>query len=134
MSQAPGWDAIEKTVHSVHPGAVPIHFGGNATLPNQGIWGINAYPMEDYWLLVTFGLSELYEKLSDDPSTSGWGFELTIRPIRTEDQPPPWALRLLQTLGQAVHSTGRPFGNGHRLDPGGPSLDRTTRDFAQSRS
>jgi hypothetical protein len=120
VSEAPGWDAIEQAVDSVHPGAVPIHFGGETTLPNQGIWGVNAYRIEDHWLMVTFGLSELFEKLSEEQSTSGWGFELTIRPVRTDGEPPQWALQLLQALGRAVYSTGRSFGDGHRLDPGGP--------------
>jgi Suppressor of fused protein (SUFU) len=120
VDEAPGWDAIARAVEAAHPGVTPIHFGSDATLPNQGIWGISAYPIDDHWLAVTLGLSELYEKVSDDPSTSGWGIELTIRPLRTDDQPPQWALRLLRALGGAIHSTGRPFADGHRLDPGGP--------------
>ncbi len=121
VSEAPGWHAIERAIASVHPGVTPIHFGGEAdALPNQGVWGINAYPLEGHWLIVTLGLTELFEKRSDDPSTSGWGFELTIRALLTGDQPPQWALQLLQALGRAVYSTGRPFGDGHRLDPGEP--------------
>jgi hypothetical protein len=120
VSEAPGWDAIERAVSAVHPGAVPIHFGNDATLPNQGIVGISAYPLDDHWLVVSFGLSELFEKGNDDPSTSGWGIELTIRPIRIDEQPPRWALNLIEALGRSVYSTGRAFGNAHRLDPGGP--------------
>src|SRR4051794_16930910 len=28
VSEAPGWDAIERAIASVHPGVTPIHFGG----------------------------------------------------------------------------------------------------------
>ncbi|SIR95361.1 Suppressor of fused protein (SUFU) [Micromonospora avicenniae] len=76
--------------------------------------------MNDYWLLVTFGLTELFSKTSDDAAVSGWGFELTMRLPATEAQPPNWALRLLQQLGRYVFTTGQPLGDGHRMDPGGP--------------
>jgi hypothetical protein len=70
---------------------------------------------------VTFGLTDLFSKSQgDDPEVSGWGFELTMRIPITGDQPPAWALRLLQQLGRYVYSSGRPLAAGHRLDPDGP--------------
>ena len=71
---------------------------------------------------MTFGLSELYEKESEDLEVSGWGFELTMRLPRSsgDEGPPGWALDLLTRLGAYVFSSGSPFGDGHRLDPGGP--------------
>lgn len=45
----------------------------------EGIWGVSAYRLPSHWFVVTYGLSELYTKVSDDPSTSGWGEELTMR-------------------------------------------------------
>lgn len=117
---APGWDAIEAAVARVVPAQQPLHWGTNALPGQDGIYGLSAYRVDDHWLLVTFGLTELFSKDSDDPEVSGWGLELTMRVPATEAQPPTWALRLLQQLGRYVFSTGRPFKDGHRMDPGGP--------------
>ena len=90
-------------------------------LPGQdGVYGISAYRLPGVWFFVTFGLSELYAKESDDPAVSGWGFELTMRTPRkhAEEQPPGWPLTLLRQLGAYVFTNGSPFGPGHRLDPG----------------
>ncbi len=74
------------------------------------------------WFFLTFGLSELFHKETDDPAISGWGFELTMRTPRggDEDQPPQWPLRLLTSLGTYVFSASSPFAAGHRMAPGGP--------------
>lgn len=117
--EAPGWDAIETAVAAVTE-LEPLHWGG-AALPGQdGIYGLNDYPLSGYWLLVTLGLTELFGKQSEDWQVSGWGFELTMRVPAADAQPPTWALRLLHKLGAYVFSSGRPFEPGHRLDPGGP--------------
>jgi hypothetical protein len=88
------------------------------------LYGLSAYRSGGHWLLVTFGMTELFGKDSDDPDVSGWGHELTMRVPRNrddaDDQPPPWTLRLLQQLVSHVFEAGTPFADGHRLDPGGP--------------
>ncbi|WP_328991383.1 suppressor of fused domain protein [Kribbella sp. NBC_01245] len=118
--EAPGWDAIEAAVARVVPAQQPLHWLTN-TLPGQdGIYGLSAYLAGGHWLLVTFGLTELFSKESDDLLNSGWGFELTLRVPAAEAEPPVWALRLLQQLGAYVFSAGQPFDHGHRMDPGGP--------------
>lgn len=118
--EAPGWDAIEAAVARVLPAQQPLHWGTN-TLPGEdGIYGLSAYSAGGHWLLVTFGLTELFSKNSDDPLISGWGFELTLRVPAGEAEPPAWSLRLLQQLGGYVFSSGQPFDHGHRMDPGGP--------------
>jgi hypothetical protein len=118
---ARGWDAIEAAVAQAVSDRSPLHWGTN-TLPGQGgIYGVNAYRDGDHWLLVTFGLTDLYGPTSDgDGDVSGWGFELTMRVPRTHEQPPAWSLNLLDQLGRYVFSSGRPFEPGHRMDPGGP--------------
>lgn len=118
--EAPGWDAIEAAVGRVVPAQQPLHWGTNALPGQDGIYGLSAYRVNDHWLLVTFGLTELFGKNSADPEVSGWGFELTMRVPAGEAQPPAWTLRLLQQLGRYVFGTGRPFEHGHRMDPGGP--------------
>ncbi|MEU4250643.1 suppressor of fused domain protein [Amycolatopsis sp. NPDC026612] len=117
---APGWDAIEAAVAAHVPAQEPLHWGTD-TLPGRGgIYGISAYRGAGHWLLVTFGLTELFAKESDDPGTSGWGFELTMRVPAADGPPGAWTLNLLRQLGRAVFVTGRVFAAGHRLDPGGP--------------
>jgi suppressor of fused-like protein len=80
----------------------------------------------DHWHLVTYGLSELDAKESDDPGRSGWGFELTFRlavgtPNGAADGPEPlWAVDLLTNLAAYVWTSGHPFAAGHQLDLSGP--------------
>jgi hypothetical protein len=116
---AAGWDAIEAAVAAYVPAQEPLHWGTGA-LPGRGVYGISAYRVDGHWLLVTFGLTELFAKESDDPGTSGFGFELTLRVPATGEQPAPWTLTLLDRLGRYVFSTGQVFAAGHRLSPGGP--------------
>ena len=119
--QAPGWDAIEAAVgEHLAPDGDPWHWS-TGVLPGQdGVYGISAYRLPGVWFFITFGLSELYAKESDDPEVSGWGIELTMRTPRkpAEEQPPGWPLTLLRELGAYVFTNGSPFGPGHRLDPG----------------
>lgn len=118
--EAPGWEAIEAAVARVVPAQQPLHWGTN-TLPDQdGIYGLSAYHVDRHWLFVTFGLTELFSKESDEPLISGWGFELTMRVPATQAQPPAWPVRLLEQLGRYIFSAGRAFDHGHRMDPGGP--------------
>jgi hypothetical protein len=117
---APGWDAIEAAVARIVPAQDPLHWGTN-TLPGQdGIYGLSAYRVDQHWLLVTFGLTELFSKESDNPQISGFGFELTMRLPAVEDQPPAWALRLLQQLGRYAFDSEHLLSSGDRMDPGGP--------------
>ena len=78
-----GWDAITELCESVYPTQKnPKHyatlikwcFGGKDPLD-----GISIYDGGDYWHFVTFGLSELYEKETDDKEISGYGMEFTFK-------------------------------------------------------
>ena len=77
---APGWDAITAAAAALHGAAEEVH---RAPVPGPafggGVQGISAYRAPDHWHFVTYGLSELYDKIGDDPTTSGWGYELTLR-------------------------------------------------------
>src|SRR3569833_80157 len=117
--EAPGWDAIEKAVNTRIKDTEPLHWGTDG-LAGQGLYGLSAYRADDAWLLVTFGMTELFGKDSDDPEVSGWGYEFTMRVPRDGDEPPQWALKLLQQLVSYVFDKGEPFADGHRMDPGGP--------------
>jgi hypothetical protein len=71
-----------------------------------------------HWHLVTYGLSELEYKETDDPTVSGWGYELTMRVAGEEE--PLWAVDLLTTLAAYVWTSGHAFAPGHHLDLRGP--------------
>jgi suppressor of fused-like protein len=72
----------------------------------------------DHWHLITYGLSEMDYKETDDPAVSGWGFELTMRLAAGEE--PLWAVDFLNSLAAYVWTGGHPFAVGHHLDLGGP--------------
>ena len=78
-----GWKAIEGAFAQVYPGQedpkhygvlIPWQLGGNDPLD-----GISIYDGGDYWHFVTFGLSELYEKESENLEYSGFGMEFTMK-------------------------------------------------------
>lgn len=80
-----------------------------------------------HWHYISFGLSDLHgdgrvhvvEPLIDGVRTSGIGFELTFRLIKTEnassggtekqDRPPTWPANLLQALARYCFQTGNRF-------------------------
>ena len=82
-TQALGWDAIDNEAKKIYLNQDnPKHyaplikwkFGGNDPLD-----GISVYDSGDYWHFVTYGLSELYEKESEDKEWSGYGMEFTFK-------------------------------------------------------
>lgn len=125
---APGWDAIDEQMVRLYGEQEPKHYG--TVIPysmggNDPLNGISAYKAErpsSHWHMVTYGFSELYEKESGDAEYSGYGFELTSRVARKEDEeePPAWALNLLQNMGRYVFGSGNVFASGDYLDANGP--------------
>ena len=123
---APGWDAIDRWVGGHFGGTqVPHQFSSQTAydldspspLPAITVWQTKA---PEGWLYVTYGLSELFDKTSADPNLSGFGFELSLRiPMppgkNGGSRPPLWPLRLLQSLGRHVLTTGEGFDSGHAL-------------------
>lgn len=126
--EATGWNAIDEQMNRLYGEQEPKHYG--ALIPyslggKDPLQGISAYKAEKpypHWHFVTYGFSELYEKESSDPEYSGYGFELTFRLIRAadEEEPPAWALNLLQNMARYVFSSGNIFASGHYLDANGP--------------
>nr|WP_294403586.1 suppressor of fused domain protein [uncultured Clostridium sp.] len=78
-----GWNAIEEACLKLYPRQTdPKHYG--TLIPwslggNDPLDGISIYDGGDYYHFVTFGLSELYEKESENKEYSGYGFELTVK-------------------------------------------------------
>src|SRR3712207_6048111 len=91
--EAPGWEAIEAVFARLYPGQAPRHWGTVMAQRVQfggpeALDGVSAYAADEpapHWHWVTFGLTELYSKVGDDPDWSGWGFELTMRVPRGPD-------------------------------------------------
>jgi hypothetical protein len=113
---APGWDAIDAALAPVVGSVVPLHWGTDTTIPDQdGIWGVSAYALADHVLYATYGLTELFGKVRDDPTRSGWGAELTMRVPLASDVPT-WPVQLLVQLGGSVFQRATMFEPGGRLD------------------
>lgn len=128
VSDSPGWEAIDAALADLYDDQQPLHWG--ATLPHKmggkdRLDGISAFRAEGerpHWHIVSYGLSELYMKEREDPSTSGFGFELTLRLARApaESAPPRWALDMLQNLARYVYDSGKVLEPGHHLNANGP--------------
>ncbi|BEP94314.1 hypothetical protein GmRootA79_26980 [Acidovorax sp. A79] len=138
---SPGWDAISARLDQLYPGQEPKHFGTLISHMLGGpdpLDGISAWRRTDpvpHWHFVTYGLSELYAKESDDPEVSGYGFELTFRlamepgevAADPNAEPPAWALNFLQNLARYVFQSGNVFRDGHWMTANGPiALERAT--------
>jgi hypothetical protein len=129
----PGADAIDALLARIYGNqeperyaAPPLELGGDGSLQH-----ISAYRVEEprpHWHLVGYGLTELVRKVSADPTTSGRGFELTMRVDRgAEEQAPGWALELVQSLASWAVASGRRFVEGQHMNVQGPlSLDEPT--------
>lgn len=123
-----GWDAIDQELGKIYGEQEPKHYGTMIPYSLGGedpLDGISAYKSETpvpHWHFVTYGFSELYEKELENAEYSGYGFELTFRLVRNEDEeePPAWALNLLQNMGRYVFGSGNVFRSGDYLDANGP--------------
>ncbi|PSJ39617.1 suppressor of fused domain protein [Allosphingosinicella deserti] len=132
---SPGWDAITGALAGLYPDQEPRHFGPviryrlGGPDPLDGFSAWKRLEPVPHWHIVTYGFSELYEKESDDPEVSGFGFELTFRPTcdPAEEEPPMWALDFLQNLARYVFDTGNVFKDGDWMPINGPiTRDRET--------
>lgn len=78
-----GWDAVTAEFERIYPGQKnPKHYGTLIKWRLGGpdpLDGISIYDGGDHWHFVSFGLSELYEKESDDKEYSGYGMEFTFK-------------------------------------------------------
>lgn len=133
-----GWKAIEAACLKMYPGQTnPKHygtiiswrFGGNDPLD-----GISIYDGGDYYHFVTFGLSEIYEKESENKEYSGFGFELTVKLKKDGLDDEEASIRgmcgILQAIARLTFNNGEIFrpdeyiytGKTTGMDPAGKSL------------
>jgi hypothetical protein len=76
--EAPGWDAITAHVERSYPGQTPSHRAMAGTVFGSPLDGLSAYRGPSWWYVVTYGLTELFTKESEETEWSGWGYELTM--------------------------------------------------------
>ena len=78
-----GWDAIDAEFEKVYPGQTnPKHYGTIIKWRLGGkdpLDGISVYDGGNYWHFVGYGLSEIYDKETDNPEISGFGMEFTFK-------------------------------------------------------
>ncbi|WP_173386349.1 suppressor of fused domain protein [Ruminococcus flavefaciens] len=78
-----GWDAITAAFEKLYPDQKdPKHYG--VLIPwelggDDPLTGISIYETGEYYHFVTYGLSEIFEKETDDPEISGYGMEFTLK-------------------------------------------------------
>ncbi len=112
-----GWDAIDAEAKRIYPGQdnpkhyaalIKWRFGGPDPLD-----GISVYDAGDYWHFVTYGLSELYEKESEDKEWSGYGMEFTFKLKKDgyvdEEQEIKCVCGLLQQIAKITFTNGEIF-------------------------
>ncbi len=122
-----GFDAIAEAAQKLYPAQkgiyygtiIPYFLGGGDPLDGVEVWkSEHGIP---HWHYITYGFTELFEKENGNPEESGYGFELTFRLKRgEEEQPPVWPINLLQNLARYVFSSGNVFDSGHHMDCNGP--------------
>ncbi|GAA2328735.1 suppressor of fused domain protein [Dactylosporangium salmoneum] len=125
--EAPGWAAIDAALARLYPGVASRFARGHD--PLEGVAFFPRLEPIPHWHAISYGMSELYGKETDDPEESGWGFEFTFRIARgpAETEPPMWAANFLQNLARYVYQTGNWFEPNHHMDLNGPiALDRDT--------
>ena len=114
-----GWDAITAAFEELYPDQknpkhygvlVPWELGGDDPLT-----GISIYETDEYYHFVTYGLSEIFEKETDDPEISGYGMEFTFRLKRSciapedEDGELRCVCGILQKVARITFSNGELF-------------------------
>ena len=114
---AHGWDAITKEAERIYPGQKdPKHYGALIKWRLGGpdpLDGISIYDGGDYWHFVTYGLSELYEKESEDKEWSGYGMEFTFKlkkdKYENEEMEIKCICGLLQQIARVTFKNGEIF-------------------------
>ena len=77
-----GWNAITDTFLKLYPEQTePRHFAPlfSYRLGGDPLDNISVYESDDFFHFVSYGLSELYEKESENKEYSGYGFEFTLK-------------------------------------------------------
>lgn len=112
-----GWDAITAEFERIYPGQThPKHYGTIIKWilgGNDPLDGVSIYDGGDFWHFVSYGLTELYDKESDDPEVSGYGYELTLKlkkyPFEDEEGELKNIIGILQMIARLTFTKGEIF-------------------------
>ena len=110
---APGWEAIDAEFNRIYPDQPnPLHYGTVIKYMLGGpdpLDGISVYDAGEFWLFVSYGLSELYTKESEDPEYSGYGIELTfkLKKSTNDEEEIKNGCGLLQYVARYIFQTGK---------------------------
>ncbi len=112
-----GWDAITNECERVYPDQKnPKHYGTLINWKfggNDPLEGISIYDGGDYWHFVTYGLSELYEKETENNDISGYGMEFTFKlkkdNYKNEEAEIKCICGILQSIARITFTKGEVF-------------------------
>lgn len=112
-----GWDAITKECERVYPEQKnPKHYGTLISWQfggNDPLDGISIYDGGDYWHFVTYGLSEIGEKETEDEEISGFGMEFTFKlkkdKYENEENEIRCVCGILQSIARITFTSGELF-------------------------
>ena len=110
---APGWEAIDAEFNRIYPDQPnPLHYGTVIKYMLGGpdpLDGISVYDAGEFWHFVSYGLSELYTKESEDPEYSGYGIELTfkLKKSTNDEEEIRNGCGLLQYVARYIFQTGK---------------------------
>jgi hypothetical protein len=113
-----GWDAVTQAAAQHYPDVREFHVAYSPGLRfGSALQGCSALGGSDHWFYVTYGLTELWDKETDDPATSGFGYELTMRVPRlpTDDAPLEWPFGILSLVAQYARSGPQELRLGDRV-------------------
>ncbi|WP_113651308.1 suppressor of fused domain protein [Pedobacter namyangjuensis] len=124
---AVGWLSIDAELDKIYPDQEPQHFGTvikymlGGEDPLDGISVYESDAQEPHYHFVSYGLSELYydeEKAGGE--FSKFGFELTFRLKKDNNDDFHWAMNLMQNLAKYVFKSGKWFEEFHFIPANGP--------------
>ncbi|EMN90387.1 suppressor of fused protein [Leptospira weilii serovar Heyan] len=79
------------------------------------MYQVTVFDLDDHWLYVSYGCSELFEKTWQNPNTNGLGYEFTFRLSKKEKEPPPiWPMMLMNNSAHYAMA-GNTLGLGHTI-------------------
>jgi len=114
-----GWNAITSEFERVYVGQTnPMHYGTLIKWSlggNDPLDGISIYDGGEYWHFVTYGMTELYEKESENKKISGYGYEMTFKlkkaDYSNEESEIKCICGILQTVARLTYNQGEIFGS-----------------------
>lgn len=124
---AVGWLSMDAELEKNYPNQEPKHFGTiikyrlGGEEPLDGISVYESNVQEPHYHFVSYGFSELYydeEKAGGE--FSKFGFELTFRLTKENNENFHWAMNLMQNLAKYVFKSGKWFEEFHFIPANGP--------------